>query len=288
MAEPKPHHVPWLRAGRRLLRNLVPTFIKIRIFRRLYGFAGSASLDYSTAVRPDGRIVVDFAGRSKVILEPEDLDDFQFHLQGNAASILELKAFLEEAPEHRVFFDVGAHRGFFSHLFCAAGTGTAIAFEPVPALTERVRVISALNGTTDRLHVRDIAVGAHAGELLGHVHGSMLMPVMNDVDPPMQIPVRTLDQECAALGIVPDLVKIDVEGFESEVLEGASTLLRARPTLFLELHLDHLESRGIAPRAIVDRLSAEGYRFETSAGRPLQPREVYGSLMSVLRLIARA
>jgi hypothetical protein len=79
------------------------------------------------------------------------------------------------------------------------------------------------------------------------------------------IPVRTLDSEVQELGLVPSIVKIDVEGWELEVLKGAEFILtRYRPLLFLSLHpeaLDRLntgvdvvrawlEERGYSPRVI--------------------------------------
>ena len=48
------------------------------------------------------------------------------------------------------------------------------------------------------------------------------------------IELRTLDQEEGLEA--PDLIKVDVEGFELEVLTGGAYTLERRPTLFLEMH----------------------------------------------------
>jgi FkbM family methyltransferase len=51
------------------------------------------------------------------------------------------------------------------------------------------------------------------------------------------VPVVTLDDVCRDIGAIPGLVKIDVEGFEREVLQGAQTLLGNTEVFLLELTL---------------------------------------------------
>jgi hypothetical protein len=72
------------------------------------------------------------------------------------------------------------------------------------------------------------------------------------------------------------------------VLRGAvETIRRHRPTLCVELHLDLLEQRGEGLAGIVDPLVALGYRFETTAGRPLPSWRLRRSLKAILRVVAR-
>jgi FkbM family methyltransferase len=52
-----------------------------------------------------------------------------------------------------------------------------------------------------------------------------------------RVRTTTLDLTCEQLGVIPELVKVDVEGAESEVLAGARGLtLEHRPAFFVEMH----------------------------------------------------
>jgi hypothetical protein len=103
----------------------------------------------------------------------------------------------------------------------------------------------------------------------------------------VKVQMTTLDDECRRLGIYPDTVKIDIEGYEHEALLGARDMLaRKKPVICLELHLDLLEQRGINPRSICNDLQGYGYRFFSCGGRPMAARDVYDSIDAVFRFIA--
>jgi hypothetical protein len=64
-----------------------------------------------------------------------------------------------------------------------------------------------------------------------------------------QVSVTTIDAYCRSLNIKPSLIKIDVEGFEFSVLNGArNTLRELRPSVLVELHPMNWPALGIEPR----------------------------------------
>jgi hypothetical protein len=99
------------------------------------------------------------------------------------------------------------------------------------------------------------------------------------VDAPevVEVPMRSIDDLCGEMEFQPDLIKIDVEGYELGVIQGArATLERHRPLIFLEIHPDHLRRLGHSPRQVVELLAGLGYRFHGLGGAPLSGARVAG------------
>ena len=143
-----------------------------------------------------------------------------------------------------VCFDVGSNVGFFALLAAreVGPDGAVHAFEPVPRIAEAVRRNAALNGFA-HVHVHAVAVADVAGEaellLAAHPGGATLSAADAPGDPAGTTIVRvvTLDELVRSGDVpVPHVVKIDVEGFELQVLDGMAELLRThRPAVVCEL-----------------------------------------------------
>lgn len=129
-------------------------------------------------------------------------------------------------------FDVGANRGEYSELFCNGGA-RVVAVEPNPAFKTELNSLSKAY----RIIPEFCAVGATPGTATLNVCSvpgySTLMSTDGEIfkNSPdydgvswthqVSVPVHTLDELAARHGI-PSYVKIDVEGFEEQVLEGMS------------------------------------------------------------------
>lgn len=75
------------------------------------------------------------------------------------------------------------------------------------------------------------------------------------------VTVVALDDAVTDLGRRVSLVKMDVEGFEFEVLAGGEqTISRHRPVLYTEMSPEWLSSRGVPESALADWMAAHGYR----------------------------
>jgi FkbM family methyltransferase len=162
----------------------------------------------------------------------------------------ELQRFLRETLRPGdVFYDVGAHQGFFS--VGAACLGARVyAFEPVEANLRRLQRNVQLNDAD--VEVVAAAVSDAAGRL-GLTRGQS--SAQWRTEPGDEVAAVTLD-DFARDHPAPRVVKIDVEGAELRVLRGAVRLLREhRPILVCELH-------GKENREQVRGL-LEGYEFST-------------------------
>ncbi|MBI1404211.1 MAG: FkbM family methyltransferase [Porphyrobacter sp.] len=175
------------------------------------------------------------------------------------------------------FVDIGANFGTYT-LFGAGRVGRhgrVVAIEPSPAIAELLRQSVEMNGFLPNCAVVECAAGAEAGTLVLHEFaarqgGNTMLPhiaerataVYGESVTTREVAVRTLDAIVAEQDLERlDLVKIDVEGFEREVLMGSrETLARFRPKLVIEWHNDFFEGRPEAARALYDLLTGElGY-----------------------------
>lgn len=136
-------------------------------------------------------------------------------------------------------FDIGAHVG--NRIGTWLGLGArVVAFEPQPDL---MQVLRFLYGSNARVTLRDCAVGQSRGRLqlrissatptVSSLSSDWIEDVQRDPrfavvrwDRTCEVAVETLDRLIAEHG-EPDFCKIDVEGFEHEVLCGATRPLRA-------------------------------------------------------------
>lgn len=169
-------------------------------------------------------------------------------------------------------FDIGAHVGDRVASFRRLGA-RAVAIEPQPALARTLRFLFALDrGVT----VERLAVGAKEGEIElklnlrnptvataseEFIHAADGAPGWEGQQwtKTVRVPMTTLDALIARHG-EPRFVKIDVEGFEDEVLAGLS-----RPLLALSLEFTTIQ-RPVALRAI-ERLGRLGpYAFNAALG----------------------
>lgn len=223
----------------------------------------------------------------------EDMEDVTVLLRDNGGSVEEMASFLSLASSARVLFDIGAAKGLFSEIFCLSDpVRRAVAFEPSPALADSAAALIAANGCDPRIHLRRCAVGAEAGRQTARLYTWGYVGVdapegPDDGGTTVEVEMTSVDREVEQLGIEPDLLKIDVEGYEYEVLVGARRLLEERkPPICLELHLDLLEKRGIEPRRVLAELESHGYRLRSCAGRPLRTADVLRNLNALMRLVA--
>ncbi len=167
------------------------------------------------------------------------------------------------ALEGLVIYDVGAFHGILTLFFAARGA-RVIAYEPNDGNHARLIGNITLNGLTN-VQVRKLGVGAALGS--GTLHfspemaggGSLLLKKAATMSQAVQI--TTLDHDIAAASLpAPDLIKIDIEGWELEALEGMRATLDAHhPALFLEMHGDTMREKKSKARAIVAFLRSAGY-----------------------------
>lgn len=180
-------------------------------------------------------------------------------------------------PTGGCFIDIGASIGLFSLLAArvVGPTGVVVSFEPQPEAAASLRQNVELNAF-ETVTVVEAAVSSREGDVLLEGAGKATAHVVGD-DRGSR---RALRVACTSLDgfladhrdVQPHVLKIDVEGHESEALEGMQeTLLVRRPVLVIECHgdagafLSHLQTA----RYDVSVLGSDVSPFEAPASAHL-------------------
>lgn len=132
-----------------------------------------------------------------------------------------------------VVVDVGANVGYYSLLAASlvGPDGIVYAFEPSPMVFDRLST-TVLRNSIAQISVLNTGVGESSGSIDLYVpltegnHTPTMVP--NDGGQAVSVAITTLDEFFAERGSARiDLLKIDVEGFEPDVIRGADGLLRS-------------------------------------------------------------
>ena len=202
---------------------------------------------------------------------------WRYRLRLDTAEISYIRNFLKTGM---TAIDIGAHKGGYLYWIRQAvgAEGKVVAFEPQPILFGYLK--TATTGFKN-LTVENLAVSAEKGKLTLFVpqHGSKTSPgaTLNSAKPneidctEIKVQVVTLDEYCAKHDLHPNLIKIDVEGFELEVFKGAKDILtNQKPVLIFECEQRHLHNTTM--QTVFEYLGSFGYKgffFEHKQLRPV-------------------
>ncbi len=181
--------------------------------------------------------------------------------------------FVKSTMSDTVFLDIGANFGYFTCLVAsrigASGSGKVIAVEPNPRMhglmSRNIRInwsmapvethacAITVDGTSvDLVIPADSAVNAHImTEGVGRVSGSNVL----------HVPGNTVDRIVAGRRV--DLIKIDVEGHELDVLNGANETFRAASNIHvvMEWSMNQMNDVGINPGIVMDKFDELGLAY---------------------------
>jgi FkbM family methyltransferase len=174
-----------------------------------------------------------------------------------------------------VILDAGANFGYYSLVLAhfLQRNCTVYAFEPNPATYQRLSLNISLNGMGDVIHAQRLGLSDYAGEAalveqVGNTGATALVEGRG-------VRVTTLDSFVRAnnVGRV-NLIKIDVEGMERSVLQGARELIETTPALMIliEVHPHTLRRAGTSADDLIEdvrRLGFEIYELHREVLKPL-------------------
>jgi FkbM family methyltransferase len=262
-------------------------------FRRVLGRSGEAVL----------ATLADMA-RGDIELRVDEFDGV-FAINPRSELFRRLLRFRQYEPELAQVFrahvdpcrdivDVGANIGFFTVLGAKAlRGGRVLAVEPTGAAFARLVANAARNGVADRVIAFNGAAAAAEGQFAMNVVpgreeyssvGALVHPRVRGAPQVLEtVPATTLDALVARHDLHPGIVKVDVEGAEHLVFEGARMLLeRHRPVVISELAQPLLRACGADARDIIRLFERLDYRVSDPVDPGAPPgSKVQGDILCV-------
>ncbi|HMQ11804.1 MAG TPA: FkbM family methyltransferase [Oligoflexia bacterium] len=138
-----------------------------------------------------------------------------------------------------LFLDIGANIGSYTILAASEVGAEVIAAEPVPATFDNLQRNIRVNDVENKVKAWNVGLGAAAGVLSFTQGNDTTNHVATASDKNViQVPVKTVDELLPETKATFLLAKIDVEGFETEVLKGMNStlLLEAFKGIIIELN----------------------------------------------------
>ena len=170
--------------------------------------------------------------------------------------------------ENDVFFDIGANIGYFSLVAASIGVSSIVAFEPFAYLARLAEENVSLNGFEKIIRIVPVALGAIQGTanyLAGPDWNSgagKIVPVP-DGGSGSSVPIMTLDAFLSDTDSPwPTVIKLDVEGFELDVLQGARKLFETRPPRAVVFEANCDDAGRVVDEKIVEFFESFNYQIK--------------------------
>jgi FkbM family methyltransferase len=195
---------------------------------------------------------------------------------------------LNYVSEGDAILDIGGNIGQTAMMMAdkAKSGGRVFSFEPFPTTYEKFVNNLSLNPALQKIvSITNCAMGDAPAVLkmyrdceTNSGSNRILVDVSQNSGDLVEVPVLTVDKFVSDNGIQKiDFVKIDVEGFEMNVLKGAvETLKKYLPALFIELNDKSLQYQGSSAAELVGFLKNLGYKiFEDGKVQELSQEDMY-------------
>ena len=190
-----------------------------------------------------------------------------------------LRDLMETVEDGQQFLDLGANRGVYSILVSSSNDVDCHAFEPDPNMINRLRKNISINDIKGEINIHQVALADESTTTDFHISAnpikSSLSPAVagdndfvgrNHVADTISVDVAPLDKMVDDIDLSPDIIKVDVEGFAPEAIDGAKRVLEThQPDIFLELHYDRGEEK---VGELHDSLVSAGYHISKLPSAP--------------------
>ena len=182
---------------------------------------------------------------------------------------------IEASRGKQCVLDIGAHIGLVSMPMSSviSDDGDVYSFEPAE-VNRKYLLKHVLINNIKNIHVQDFLVGDVDGinveffeQKNDTVQNSVVIKKNHDAYTKTHKIQRTIDDFCAENHLIPDVIKIDVEGYELSVLRGAKKIISSsKPIIFLSVHPREIELLGEDINNITKMVDELGYGMSEADG----------------------
>jgi FkbM family methyltransferase len=202
-------------------------------------------------------VVVPYVNETKLVVDTS-MSTASFTIFFGLGEFEDMSFVLHMLTDEDLFGDVGANIGLYSVLASGVRGAKSVAIEPVPRTVQALRLNTAINELCGLVEVLEIGIGAEPGELNFTTDEDGSNHVVED-GTGRRIAVLPLDEVFATR--TPVLLKIDVEGFETNVIKGAKQLLRHTGLKAVLMEMNGTGRRyGFDDRALDNEMRKLGFR----------------------------
>lgn len=221
---------------------------KFRIFRFLLNHPLNAERKTQALIRfllwqigsrmVPGPVAVNFVNNVRLLVEP-GMTGATGNVYAGLHEFEDMAFVLHLLKKEDIFVDVGANIGSYTMLAGGAVGARCVSIEPIPNTFAHLMDNINLNGLGDKVLPLNIGLGKENGTLRFTSGFDTVNHVVAETDigvETINVPMKKLDD--VLFDIEPLLIKIDVEGFETNVIKGADKVLSNRSLLAVLMELN--------------------------------------------------
>jgi FkbM family methyltransferase len=228
-------------AVRAALRNAIYTFRRIQQHPLVAGRRGRAYrrwLGWQIGSRlAGGSVLVDYVHGTRLALHA-GMHGATMNFYVGLDEVRAMGFLLHYLRPDDLFVDVGANVGAYVVLASGVVGARTVAFEPAPDAFTALALNVRVNGIEARVDCRNVALAAKGGTVAFTTGLDTLNHVLSGGEPAAMTTVDAVPLDGALAGRIPALVKLDAEGYEREILEGARHTLAGPELSALIVEID--------------------------------------------------
>jgi FkbM family methyltransferase len=207
----------------------------------------------------DGPVVMPFVDNTSLLMET-GMTGATGNWYCGLLEVEEMAFVLHSLRATDLFADIGANVGSYSVLAGGVIGARVVAVEPLPATFAKLQRNIAYNDLSGRTEAHCLGVSSKVGQLsfVSSLDAMNRVALAGENAATVEVPVTTLDLLFA--NMKPSFIKIDVEGHEKWVVDGAASVFASRDLKVIIMETNHSGAKfGVNDEDVVSKVQSYGF-----------------------------